>query len=167
MSRLPPEPPWSMFKLRVKFDRSKLSTVQSNSSNDVLVPDDLLEISDPVPPSLQGMAEVSANDNLPPSLPPYISASSSNFVWNDSVYHVKFSEDVDLAYNEIVHWKQNLFMVPSGKIGRAFTDELTRLLMAYGEGNNLQKVALKCAMVLPALLLQKLVKVPTPNVSSK
>ena len=72
----------------------------------------------------------------------HISAVSSNFVWNDSVCHVKFSEDVDLAYNEIVHWKQNLFMVPSGKIGRAFTDELTRLLMAYGEGNNLQKVAL-------------------------
>ena len=138
-----------------KSNSKRANSVQPNLANDATVPDDFFEESDHVPSSLQGMAEISANDNLPPSLPPYSSAISSNNVWNYSSSHVKFSEDVDLAYNEIVHWKQNLFMVPLGKIGQVLTDKLFRLLLAYEEGNNLQKVALRCAMVLPAFLLQK------------
>ena len=42
-----------------------------------------------------------------------------------------------------------------------FTSELARLFRAYGEGSGLEPIALKAAMVMPALLLQK------PHSSSK
>ena len=54
-----------------------------------------------------------------------------------------------------VRWKQNLFMVPSGKVGEAFVAELSRLYRLYGESTSLEPVALTAAMTIPALLLQK------------
>ena len=46
-------------------------------------------------------------------------------------------------------------MVPSGKVGVDFVLELARLFKAYSENTILEKVALKCTMVSPALMLQK------------
>ena len=58
-------------------------------------------------------------------------------------------------------WCINLFLIPSGKAGKRFTSELTRLFRAYGEGSGLKPIALKAAMVMPALFLHK------PHSSSK
>ena len=58
-------------------------------------------------------------------------------------------------YDEIVQWKRNLFKVPSGNAGKAFVRELTRMFNAYAEGSALECVAMKAAMTMPALLLQK------------
>ena len=60
-----------------------------------------------------------------------------------------------------MHWKRNLFKVPSGKAGKAFTRELSRMFSAYAERSALESVAMKAAMTMPALLLQK------PNAKSK
>ena len=62
-----------------------------------------------------------------------------------------------------MHWRRNLFKVPSGKAGKAFVRELTRLFQAYADGSSLESVALKAAMVMPALLLQK----PHPRSKAK
>lgn len=35
------------------------------------------------------------------------------------------------AYEEIVTWRRNVFLLPSGKAGKAFIKELTRLYQAY------------------------------------
>ena len=61
----------------------------------------------------------------------------------------------DQCYDEIVHWKRNIFKVPSGKSGKSFVREMSRLLNAFGDASALEVVALKAAMVMPALLLQK------------
>ena len=66
-----------------------------------------------------------------------------------------FAHSVECCYEEIVHWRRNLFKIPSGKPGKSFVHELTKLFCAYADGSALESIALKAAMVLPALMLQK------------
>ncbi len=84
----------------------------------------------------------------------YTPISEPNFMWGceDSQ---NFKGDLNRIYDEAVHWRRNLFKVPSGKPGKSFVCELTRLFRAYAEGSALEGVALKAAMTMPALLLQK------------
>jgi len=72
-----------------------------------------------------------------------------------------FTQAISAAYAEIVHWRPNLFLTPSGKAGKHFTSELAKLFRAYGEESALEPIALTAAMVMPVLLLQK------PHPSSK
>ena len=62
---------------------------------------------------------------------------------------------LNVIYSEIVHWRRNVFNVPSGKAGKGFVTELARLIRAYAETSSLEAIALKAVMVMPALLLQK------------
>ena len=66
-----------------------------------------------------------------------------------------FSLAITSAYYETVHWRHNLFLVPSGKAGSSFVQALAKLFRAYGEGSALEPVALRAAMVMPILLLQR------------
>ena len=61
------------------------------------------------------------------------------------------------AYDEVVHWKMNLFPVPFGKAGKQFVSELARLRLyrAFAEGSALESISLKAATVLTTLTLQK------------
>ena len=62
---------------------------------------------------------------------------------------------VDLAYEEIVTWKRNLFLVPYGKIGRRFIHELARFYQAFADATVFESIAMKICVILPHLLLQK------------
>ena len=84
-------------------------------------------------------------------LPAFVPLPKPDFRWSDSVDGPTFIELVNRAYKEVVHWKQNI-SVPSGKAGRAFVFELSRMFRAYGESNAMNVVALTAAMVFPALL---------------
>ena len=69
-------------------------------------------------------------------------------------------EDPDVAvfsdaYEEIVHWKANLFDVPTCAVGRRFFKELTRWLQNFNAETKFRSIAIKTFMILPALLLQK------------
>ena len=66
-----------------------------------------------------------------------------------------FACALNRVYDEIVQWKRNLFKVPSGKAGKAFVRELSGMFSAYAKGSALECVAMKAAMTIPALLLQK------------
>ena len=68
---------------------------------------------------------------------------------------MSFCKEVDNAYSVVVHWRPNLFKVPISKVGQDFVNELAKLFLAFGESSALQFVALKCAMILPPLLLQR------------
>ena len=59
------------------------------------------------------------------------------------------------AYSEAVHWKRNIFLVPSGSVGKEFIQEMARIFEAYAEGSQLESFALTAAMTMPLLLLQK------------
>ena len=55
-------------------------------------------------------------------------------------------------YDEIMHWKKNLFKVPSGKSAKNFILELAQWLEHYNTKSDYQNIALKVFMILPALL---------------
>ena len=91
-----------------------------------------------------------------PSLPPFDSASAPEFSWGPSAISGPiFCERIHRAYERIVHWKHNLFLVPFGSMGTQFVTELAKLYDGYGSASAMESVALKAAMVLPPLLLQK------------
>lgn len=87
-------------------------------------------------------------------LPEYELMSETNFVWG-ALDGPSVAHSIDCAYAEIVHWKRNLFLLPSGKAGRDFIREQTRLLSSYAESKPIERIALKAAMTMPSLLLQK------------
>ena len=68
---------------------------------------------------------------------------------------------IEDAYDEIVKWRKNTFLVPYGKIGREFIDKFTEHINDWNNGSPSQHVALKAAIVLLAVGLQK------PNQKSK
>ena len=39
---------------------------------------------------------------------------------------MKYREEIENAFNELVHWKRNLFDLPKGAPGKAFINELTK-----------------------------------------
>jgi hypothetical protein len=95
------------------------------------------------------------------SLPDFNQTSeNSNIVWNEALEQ-DISTALSSAYMEIVHWKPNLFMVPSGIQGKAFVNELARMFNAFANESALESIAITAAMSMPALLLQK------PHVKSK
>ena len=70
---------------------------------------------------------------------------------------VNFINSLNVAYNEVVHWRPNLLKVPFGKVGKSFVSELTRMYKAFVSSSGMESIAIKAAIVLhaPILLLQK------------
>jgi len=89
-----------------------------------------------------------------PSLPSYRESSAADFTWGD-MNGLDFVDAIHCAYCEIVHWRRNVFLVPSGATGKEFVKELTRLFNAYAQASALESVALEAIMVASCLLLQK------------
>ena len=75
--------------------------------------------------------------------------------WNGSLKGDRFQLELRRAYNEIIQWRRNLFMVPSRKVGETFVGEMARLFKMYGESTTLEPISLMAAMTMPSLLLQK------------
>lgn len=67
------------------------------------------------------------------------------------------------AYNEIVTWRKNVFLVPYGKIGREFIDQVTLHINEWNSSSDNQHISLKAAFVLLAVALQK----PSPKSKTK
>ena len=78
-------------------------------------------------------------------------AQLTNFTWGSRTAK-EVSATLNNIYDEIVHWRRNLFKVPSGKQGKSFVPELTRLFQSYADQSALEGVALKAAMSLLNLL---------------
>ena len=96
-------------------------------------------------------------------LPPYHPLSKPNFMWSENISGEAFTDDIMATYHEIVHWKKNIFMVPSGRAGEDFVKEMSLLFRSYGESTAEECVSLMAAMVIPSLLLQK----PHPKSKTK
>ena len=87
-------------------------------------------------------------------LPPFSPVIKPDFQWGNLTGE-DFSHVVRSAYSEIVHWRRNVFMVPSGKVGKEFVRELTNLFSAYAHASALEGIAFEAAMVACSLLPQK------------
>ena len=64
-----------------------------------------------------------------------------------------FITSIRTAYIEVVHWRRNIFSVPSGSVGKAFVNELARFYCAYADSSKV--IALSATTIFPILLLQK------------
>ena len=87
-------------------------------------------------------------------LPPPQLLASSAFKWGEHD-SPSYSASLSSAYQEVVHWRRNIFRVPQGKGGKLFVSELARLFGAYAEGSALEPIALRAVTVLSVLALQK------------
>ena len=64
--------------------------------------------------------------NLPPSASFYPTDQCVEFQWGE-IDGTTVVESINDAYEEVIHWKRNSFLVPSGRIGKEFVLELARL----------------------------------------
>ncbi|KAK2563765.1 hypothetical protein P5673_012766 [Acropora cervicornis] len=74
--------------------------------------------------------------------------------WGNISYQ-SLSNDINNIYDEIVHFRKNIFNILSGRAGKMFIDELTFWLKQLNYILELNSIALKAFMVLPSLILQK------------
>ena len=77
-----------------------------------------------------------------------------NLMWR-TIDGTSFSRAINSAYYQAIHWIHNLFQVPWGKAGTSFVTELASVFCSYRESSALESVALRAAMVMPIVLLQK------------
>ena len=92
---------------------------------------------------------------IPLNLP---SPEQCNFTWG-TLDGNTLSQLMTDIYDEVVHWKRNIFLIPSGAAGKDFVSEIARLLQAYADESSLKCIALKACMVMQVILLQK----PSPR----
>ena len=114
--------------------------------------------------------ECSQNNNInsttiPGILPKYTSVNKpSTLAWgrgkDGNIIYITDTTILE-AYEEITTWKKNVFLVPYGKIGRDFIDQITLHINEWNNNTDNQHIALKAAIVLLAACLQK------PSIKSK
>lgn len=115
-------------------------------------------------PSQPSAAPVNIENDRPtfPTLPTFDRVAKPNFQWG-SLNGEEFTHVIRSAYSEIAHWRRNIFLLPTGKHGKAFVKELTTLFTAFAQASAMESIALEAAMVGCALLLQK----PYPHSKSR
>ena len=94
---------------------------------------------------------------VPGSLPQFSTVDTpQSIVWGQSerkVIRVSSSEIIN-AYNEITSRRRNIFLVPYGRTGREFTDQMTKHINDWNNITESHHIALKAAFVLLALVLK-------------
>ena len=99
-------------------------------------------------------------------LPPYVNEALDqllshpdteppNFMWGDCLNGSLFCELINKGYDEAIHWRRNIFMLPHGKVAKAFVQELADLLQAFAQKSTYEGIALKASFLMQILLLQK------------
>ena len=126
-----------------QFDSSFMSELESPVNNDRA---SCVQSTTTEPLSSSGNGEWKLPDPSPVAEP--------TFTWGE-LDSVTFIAHVNKAYDEVVHWNINLFSVPFGSTGKSFVLELARLYRAFATASALECIALKAAMVLTVLALQK------------
>jgi len=85
--------------------------------------------------------------------PIQVNNTHETFYWGNK-RGLDFTIDLNFAYEKIVHWRQNLFLVPSGQSGKKFIREVTRLINSWVDNSSIKGIAFKAIMVMPALSFQ-------------
>ena len=90
------------------------------------------------------------------SLPSFCDIADPNFSWGNIHDSASIQKSIESVYEKVVHWRANLFKVPSGNSGKALVMELSKLYEAFGVGSAMECIALKAACIMPSLLLQRI-----------
>ena len=101
-----------------------------------------------------GAAPRTSNKIAAADLPDYTPVVPPKFRWGN-IDGAEFARAIRMAYDEVAHWRRNVFLLPTGNAGKEFVRELTRLFNAYTQRSALESVALDAIMVACVVLLQK------------
>ena len=98
-------------------------------------------------------------------IPDFVPASPLTATWGD-YSGASLHEALDRIYSRVVAFKPNQFKLPSGKTGKAFVAEATRLIVEWNTSGKLERVALLALHLMGTLLLQKPGKRSKPSEES-
>ena len=87
---------------------------------------------------------------------------NEDFYWNTVPERIH-QKDLEETYNQVVYWRKNIFMVPTGAARKKVIDGISRLLNLWTNGTPLKNIALTAIHVMLAPLLQK----PSKNSKAK
>ena len=79
----------------------------------------------------------------------------TNIAWGSFFSEAEIENKLNDMYTTILQWKSNIFILPRGKAGKDFITELTRLINLFNNDSPWKNIALKMAMIFPAVMLQK------------
>ena len=134
-------------------------TVQPNSAPMRLINSQELHLLTPVGANLNNSTKTS---KIYPDLPQFnVCPSEIKAKMWGNISHQSLCEEMNKIYDGVVHFRRNLFNLPSGGIGKHFIEELMFWLKQFNSNSRLNSVALKAFMVLPSIILQK------PSATSK
>ena len=105
---------------------------------------------------------IERNNNIKVTLPSYKLDPLPTTKWHDYTAE-QFVNLINSTYDNIIHWRKNLFKLPNGKASRLFINELSLWLDHYNRSTDFKCMALKVFMTVPCLLLQK----PSKNSKAK
>ena len=83
-----------------------------------------------------------------------MSAPQNSYTWGNYPSHV-FEAHVSTVYKQVVYWKKNLFLLQSGKAGKQYIDETTKLMNEWLPESPVKDIAFKAIKVMSNLPLQK------------
>ena len=75
------------------------------------------------------------NNNIEITLPSYRCDNLPTTKWHDYTAE-QFVKLINTTYDDIIHWKKNLFKLPNGKASRLFVNELSLWLDYYNRGTD-------------------------------
>ena len=75
------------------------------------------------------------------------STQSVKYIWGKYKDH-EFEKNVSQVYETVVFWRKNLFLLPSGKAGRKFIGEVSRLMSEWLHDSLLKDIEFKGIMVI-------------------
>ena len=74
------------------------------------------------------------------------------FLWGEKNGD-EVAKSIETAYEKIVFWKKNLFMLHTGAAGKKYITELTKLMNSWVNDSPLKNISFKAIHVMPGLLL--------------
>ena len=87
----------------------------------------------------------------------YHRADKARYKWGE-YNDTQVQDNINRVYEKIVYWRKNLFMLPTGKAGIQFIEEMTKLMLSWVEDTAMKDIVFTAIMIMPSLLLQKLSK---------
>ena len=133
-------------------DQSQIE--QSSNSQECVFLDGDAIFDDVITETGEPVADLTETASSTPLLPSYREMSCDRIKWQ-GLTGQEFSEAIDEAYSQTAHWIPNLFMLPSRNCGKQFIGELAKLFDAFAQESAYEAFAIKAAMTMPSLLLQK------------
>ena len=80
---------------------------------------------------------------------------NENIRWGNATGFEEIRRRIQAAYETVITWELNLFLVPRGRNGKEFIGELTRLLQLFNTRSPWESLGLHLAQVFVPLMLQK------------